>query len=283
MVFHKSFAQTVPGSRRRLLSAHVEGCRHCRLWFALCPLILLSRLCKCAKYHAQFFFICFLSSTVGNIPHDATEMSMTAEFSMIGTVNNFRCASKLYFPLPCLLSHQFGDFCLAISRRHCDTFADGSIVTDRESGQPKGFGFCYFADIESARSAVRQMDRIQFRGRTLRVALADEAAAGTSRSSFRFLGVRVSLIRSRFTFLCLRRRANRHQTGRRCRFDCQWSAHAHRARPRRHCRIGRQSAHASAARRVSRTNEGALNVLFFFVAVPFVSQTYRGAVSLSPP
>jgi RNA recognition motif-containing protein len=71
---------------------------------------------------------------------------MLAEFSMIGTVTSF------------------------------------SIVTDRESGQPKGFGFCNFADADSARSAVRQMDRIQFRGRTLRVALADEAAAGIARA-----------------------------------------------------------------------------------------------------
>ena len=166
--------------------------RACRRMSALpslvrCPHFLLSRLCMCAKFHARLLFICFLSSTVGNIPHDATEMSMTAEFSMIGTVNNFRFASKLHFSLPCLPSHRLGNFCLTISRRHCDIFALGSIVTDRESGQPKGFGFCYFADIESARSAVRQMDRIQFRGRTLRVALADEAAAGTSRTLSRFL------------------------------------------------------------------------------------------------
>jgi RNA recognition motif-containing protein len=48
------------------------------------------------------------------------------------------------------------------------------LAVDRESGQPKGYGLCYFLDADTAASAVRKMNRAVFRGRTLRVALADE-------------------------------------------------------------------------------------------------------------
>ena len=77
--------------------------------------------------------------TVGNLPADATEQALIAEFSSVGAVSSFR------------------------------------ITHDRETGQAKGFGMCTFLDSDTAALAVRRMNRSLFRGRTLRVALAEES------------------------------------------------------------------------------------------------------------
>ena len=75
---------------------------------------------------------------VGNISYDSTEQQLTDLFSEIGTVVNF------------------------------------TIVTDRDTGKPKGFGFCDFTDSETAKSAIRNLDKHDFHGRSLRVAFADD-------------------------------------------------------------------------------------------------------------
>ena len=45
---------------------------------------------------------------------------------------------------------------------------------DRESGKPKGYGFCEYEDQETALSAMRNLNGFEFCGRQLRV---DSAAA----------------------------------------------------------------------------------------------------------
>ena len=40
---------------------------------------------------------------------------------------------------------------------------------DRETGKPKGYGFCEYADVETADSAMRNLNDFDFHGRTLRV------------------------------------------------------------------------------------------------------------------
>eukprot|EP00741_Cyanophora_paradoxa_P016165 tig00000042_g15605.t1 len=76
---------------------------------------------------------------VGNIPYDATEESMSELFGRVGPVVAFR------------------------------------MVTDKDSGRPKGFGFCEFADPQTAESAVRNMNNFDMNGRALRVDFADDA------------------------------------------------------------------------------------------------------------
>ncbi|KAK4529222.1 hypothetical protein CCYA_CCYA01G0079 [Cyanidiococcus yangmingshanensis] len=45
------------------------------------------------------------------------------------------------------------------------------ILYDKETGKPKGYGFCEYRDPETAESAVRNLnERIEFGGRTLRIA-----------------------------------------------------------------------------------------------------------------
>lgn len=42
-------------------------------------------------------------------------------------------------------------------------------MLDRESGRPKGFGFCEFADVQMAETAIRNFNGYELRGRPLRV------------------------------------------------------------------------------------------------------------------
>ncbi|KAI9199747.1 uncharacterized protein BJ171DRAFT_517658 [Polychytrium aggregatum] len=74
---------------------------------------------------------------VGNIPYDLTETQLVDIFSVAGPVVSFR------------------------------------LVFDRESGKPKGYGFCTFRDAETAASAVRNLDKHDVGGRSLRVDFAE--------------------------------------------------------------------------------------------------------------
>ena len=52
------------------------------------------------------------------------------------------------------------------------------LVCDRETGKPKGFGFCEFFDVMTADSAVRNLNGRELSGRTLRIDFADEGTKG---------------------------------------------------------------------------------------------------------
>ncbi|MFH4983359.1 hypothetical protein AB6A40_010068 [Gnathostoma spinigerum] len=51
----------------------------------------------------------------------------------------------------------------------CGQVVNVKIVRDRETGRPRGFGFCEFETDEGANVAVQSMDGVEFMGRTLRV------------------------------------------------------------------------------------------------------------------
>lgn len=48
------------------------------------------------------------------------------------------------------------------------------MVTDKDTGKPKGYGFCEFHDVATASSAVRNLNKFDVSGRMLRVDYADE-------------------------------------------------------------------------------------------------------------
>ncbi len=48
------------------------------------------------------------------------------------------------------------------------------MVTDKDSGKPKGYGFCEYHDVQTAQSAVRNLNKYEVNGRMLRVDFADE-------------------------------------------------------------------------------------------------------------
>jgi RNA recognition motif-containing protein len=68
--------------------------------------------------------------------------------------------------------------------RQIDGVESVSVVTDRDTGQSRGFGFVEMATSEAANEAVRKFNGYSLGGRTLRVELAKPSASrgGGSRS-----------------------------------------------------------------------------------------------------
>ena len=79
---------------------------------------------------------------VGNIAYETTEAELKEMFGKVGPVVHFR------------------------------------LVYDRDTGKPKGYGFCEYADAETAASAIRNLGGIELHGRQLRV----DSAAGSDRN-----------------------------------------------------------------------------------------------------
>ncbi|RCN40251.1 hypothetical protein ANCCAN_13818 [Ancylostoma caninum] len=75
---------------------------------------------------------------VGNIPYQTTEDAIGNYFTQAGQVTNVR------------------------------------IAYDRETGRPKGFGFCEFSDEAGAQNAVNTLNGADFNGRSLRVNWANK-------------------------------------------------------------------------------------------------------------
>ncbi|ELT95429.1 hypothetical protein CAPTEDRAFT_160825 [Capitella teleta] len=73
---------------------------------------------------------------VGNIPYEASEEQLKEVFQQAGPVISFR------------------------------------LVYDRETGKPKGYGFCEYQDVETAQSAMRNLNNYDYNGRPLRVGVA---------------------------------------------------------------------------------------------------------------
>ncbi|XP_029702971.1 cleavage stimulation factor subunit 2 isoform X2 [Takifugu rubripes] len=94
---------------------------------------------------------------VGNIPYEATEEQLKDIFSEVGLVVSFR------------------------------------LVYDRETGKPKGYGFCEYQDQETALSAMRNLNGREFSGRALRV---DNAASEKNKEELKSLGTGSPIIES---------------------------------------------------------------------------------------
>jgi RNA recognition motif-containing protein len=51
---------------------------------------------------------------------------------------------------------------------------EATVITDRDSGRSRGFGFVTFADSESADKAVAALNQTELDGRTIRVDVAQD-------------------------------------------------------------------------------------------------------------
>ena len=52
--------------------------------------------------------------------------------------------------------------------------AEAKVITDRETGRSRGFGFVTFANDESAASAITEMNETELEGRTIKVNEAED-------------------------------------------------------------------------------------------------------------
>jgi len=58
---------------------------------------------------------------------------------------------------------------------------DAKVITDRETGRSRGFGFVTFADASAAQKAVQEMNGSELDGRNLNVDIAQERSGGGGR------------------------------------------------------------------------------------------------------
>ena len=58
-----------------------------------------------------------------------------------------------------------------------------SVVTDRDTGQSRGFGFVEMASTEAATAAVKQLNGQELDGRQLRIELAKPQSSGPGRGA----------------------------------------------------------------------------------------------------
>ena len=59
-----------------------------------------------------------------------------------------------------------------------------NVITDRETGRPRGFGFVEMADPDSAQKAIRALDGTDFDGRSIKVSEAQDRRNDRSASRF---------------------------------------------------------------------------------------------------
>lgn len=55
---------------------------------------------------------------------------------------------------------------------------EAKVINERDTGRSRGFGFVTFAESDSARSAIAEMDGATLDGRTVKVNEAEERAGG---------------------------------------------------------------------------------------------------------
>ncbi|EYU31496.1 hypothetical protein ABFS82_07G070600 [Erythranthe guttata] len=88
--------------------------------------------------------------------------------------NAIRCMSSKLFVGG--LSYGTDDHSLREAFASFGDVVDARVITDRDSGRSRGFGFVNFSSDESASSALSAMDGQQLGGRNIRVSFAQERA-----------------------------------------------------------------------------------------------------------
>lgn len=58
---------------------------------------------------------------------------------------------------------------------------EAKVITDRETGRSRGFGFVTFVEAESAENAISEMDGAQLEGRTIKVNPAEDRPRSSGR------------------------------------------------------------------------------------------------------
>ena len=88
------------------------------------------------------------------------------------------------------LSFNTSEDALSSAFSRCGDVAEIKLVTDRETGRPRGFAFITMADADGARNAISQLDGQMLDGRAIRVNEAEDRqrSGGGGRSGGGFGG-----------------------------------------------------------------------------------------------
>jgi cold-inducible RNA-binding protein len=76
------------------------------------------------------------------------------------------------------LSWDTDDHGLRAYFEECGTVDDAKVITDRDTGRSRGFGFVTFSSDDEAQTAISQMDGTTLDGRTLNVSEAQDRRGG---------------------------------------------------------------------------------------------------------
>lgn len=76
------------------------------------------------------------------------------------------------------LSWNTDDHGLRTAFEQCGTVEDAKVITDRETGRSRGFGFVTFGSEQEAQGAIEQLNGTMLDGRTLNVNEAQDRRGG---------------------------------------------------------------------------------------------------------
>ncbi|KAM0946588.1 putative RNA recognition motif domain, nucleotide-binding alpha-beta plait domain superfamily [Dioscorea sansibarensis] len=126
------------------------------------------------SFHSKLGGLIFRHSSLTNV---------TPKSPFPGMLNFARCMSstKLFIGG---LSYSTDDQSLREAFNPFGNVVEARVITDRDTGRSRGFGFVNFDSEESASAALSGMDGQVVQGRNIRVSHANERPSGGSRGGF---------------------------------------------------------------------------------------------------
>ncbi|KAK1435338.1 hypothetical protein QVD17_01099 [Tagetes erecta] len=116
---------------------------------------------------------------IGGLMRQTVSQNRVSNVQVTGPLfsNAIRCMSSKLFVGG--LSYQTDDYSLKEAFSGFGEVVEARVVTDRESGRSRGFGFVNYTSGDSANEAMQAMDGQELNGRNIRVSLATERAPRT--------------------------------------------------------------------------------------------------------
>lgn len=120
-----------------------------------------------------------LYNKIGSLMRQSISQTTVTNGHMTGPsmYNAFRCMSSKLFVGG--LSYQTDDYSLKEAFSSFGEVVEARVITDRESGRSRGFGFVSYNTEDCAKEAMSAMDGQELNGRSVRVTLANERAPRT--------------------------------------------------------------------------------------------------------
>lgn len=110
---------------------------------------------------------------VGNLLKQS--ISLNGPASMLNSIRCMATSTRLFVGG---LSYGTDDHSLKDAFSSFGDVVEARVITDRDSGRSRGFGFVNFSSGESASSALSAMDGQELHGRSIRVSYANERPSG---------------------------------------------------------------------------------------------------------